>query len=96
MEADPSRLTHRNAFNISAINVGPSRLAEAIRREIPAFSIDYQVEPLRQAIADSWPRAVDDSAARAEWGWEPDYDLHAMTRDMLAMLRKKLTPGEDS
>ena len=93
MEADPSRLTHRNAFNVSAINVGPSRLAEAIRREIPGFTIDYQVDPVRQAIADSWPRAVDDRAARDEWDWKPEYDLERMTGEMLAKLGEKLTSG---
>jgi nucleoside-diphosphate-sugar epimerase len=93
MEADPARLEHRNAFNVSAINFTPEEVAAAIRREIPGFAIDYQVDPVRQAIADSWPRAVDDRAARAEWDWKPEYDLERMTGEMLARLREKLTSG---
>jgi nucleoside-diphosphate-sugar epimerase len=87
MEADPARLVHRNAFNVTAMQLTPTKLAAAIRRHIPAFEIDYQVDPTRQAIAESWPRRLDDSAARAEWGWKPEYDLETMTADMLANLR---------
>ena len=86
MEADPSRLRHRNAFNITAMQVTPARLAEAIRKHLPAFRIEYDIDPVRQAIADSWPTRIDDSAARAEWGWRPQYDLDAMTADMLEHL----------
>jgi nucleoside-diphosphate-sugar epimerase len=90
MEADPGRLLHRNAFNVTAMSFTPEILAEEIRRHVPGFAIDYQVDPIRQAIADSWPNSLDDSAARAEWGWEPRYDLPAMTADMLEKLRAKL------
>ncbi|HLI21491.1 MAG TPA: NAD-dependent epimerase/dehydratase family protein [Stellaceae bacterium] len=93
MSADPARLTHRNAFNITAMNFSPAQLADAIRRHIPDFRIDYEVDPVRQAIADSWPRAIDDSAARREWGWAPRYDLAAMTQDMLEKLGAKLKPA---
>jgi nucleoside-diphosphate-sugar epimerase len=93
MEADPARLQHRNAFNVSAINFTPEEVAAAIRREIPEFVIGYQVDPVRQAIADTWPRAVDDSAAREEWDWRPEYDLKSMTKEMLAKLREKLASG---
>src|SRR5690606_20019407 len=86
MEADPSRLRHRNAFNITAMQVTPARLAEAIRKHLPGFRIEYDIDPVRQAIADSWPIRIDDSAARAEWGWQPRYDLEAMTADMLERL----------
>ena len=89
MEADPTRLDHRNAFNVTAMQLTPERLADAIRAHIPAFSISYDVDPVRQAIADSWPRRIDDSAARREWGWRPEYDLERMTADMLQHL------GED-
>lgn len=92
MEADPDRLTHRNAFNVTAFNVTPAELAKAIRCHIPSFVIDYQVDPVRQAIADSWPRSIDDSAARDEWDWSPHYDLHAMTADMLQTLSTRLGP----
>jgi nucleoside-diphosphate-sugar epimerase len=95
MDADPARLKHRNAFNLSAINVSPASLAEAIKKEMPGFTIDYDVDPLRQGIADSWPRSVDDSAAREEWGWRPDYDLGRMTREMLQMLGRKLRRGDE-
>lgn len=89
MEADPARLRHRNAYNVTAMQLTPARLAEALRRHIPGFEIDYDVDPVRQAIADSWPRRLDDSAAREEWGWRPAYDLEAMTADMLAHLRER-------
>ncbi|HEV2846091.1 MAG TPA: L-threonine 3-dehydrogenase [Thermoanaerobaculia bacterium] len=90
MEADPKRLDHRNAFNVTAMNFTPEELAAEIRKHIPEFEIDYQVDPVRQAIADSWPNSLDDSAARSEWGWSPDYSLSAMVGDMLENLRKKL------
>jgi nucleoside-diphosphate-sugar epimerase len=87
MEADPARLVHRNAFNVTAMQLTPERLAAAIREHLPSFEIDYQVDPLRQAIAESWPRRLDDSAARTEWDWRPEYDLQTMTADMLTHLR---------
>ncbi len=90
MLADASRLRHRNAFNVTAMSLTPDELARAIRAHIPEFEIDYHVDPVRQAIADSWPRSLDDSAARTEWDWAPDYDLPAMTADMIANLRSKL------
>ncbi|MGD9829507.1 MAG: NAD-dependent epimerase/dehydratase family protein [Hyphomicrobiaceae bacterium] len=93
MEADPARLRHRNAYNITAMSVTPAEIAAAIARHIPAFAIDYDIDPVRQAIADSWPRSLDDSAARQDWGWAPRYDLEAMTRDMLARVRARLAPG---
>lgn len=90
MAADPARLEHRNAFNVTAMQLTPETLAEAIRRHVPNFEIDYDVDPVRQAIADSWPRRIDDAAARAEWGWSPEYGLEAMTEDMLVHLSAKL------
>ena len=90
MEADPARLIHRNAFNVTAMNFTPARLAEEIAKHIPEFVIDYEIDPGRQAIADSWPRSIDDSAARAEWDWAPAYDLESMTRDMLEKLASRL------
>ena len=90
MAVDSSQLVHRNAFNVTAMSVTPEELAAAIRQQLPDFVIDYEVDPVRQAIADSWPRSLDDSAARVEWGWSPSYDLSAMTRDMLAKLGVKL------
>jgi len=93
MEADPGRLKHRNAFNVTAMNVTPDELATEISKHIPDFIIDYDVDPVRQAIADSWPHSLDDSAARDEWGWQPDYDLATMTADMLDKLQATLKPA---
>ncbi|MFO8175945.1 MAG: L-threonine 3-dehydrogenase [Longimicrobiales bacterium] len=90
MDADASRLKNRNAFNIAAMQITPEDLAAAIRKHIPGFTMDYDVDPTRQAIAESWPRRLDDTAAREEWGWDPDYDLDTMVEDMLVNLRKKL------
>ena len=90
MEADPARLKHRNAFNITAMQLTPEKLAAAIQKHIPDFVIEYDVDPLRQGIAESWPKRLDDSAAREEWGWEPRYDLDTMVADMLDNLRKRL------
>ncbi len=90
MEADPARLLHRNAFNVTAMNFTPSILAAEIRKHIPEFEIDYQIDPVRQAIADSWPDSLDDSAARSEWDWQATFDLEAMTRDMLERLSARL------
>ena len=86
MEADPATLTHRNAFNVTAMNVTPAELADAIRIHIPNFTIAYDVDPVRQAIAESWPNSMDDSEARAQWGWAPQYDLAGMVADMLTKL----------
>ena len=90
MEADPAALRHRNAFNVTAMQFTPERLAAEIRRHIPGFTLDYDVDPVRQAIADSWPRRIDDSAATAEWGWHAEYDVERMTADMLEKLSAKL------
>jgi len=89
MEADPARLVHRNAFNVTAMSFTPDQLAAAIREHVPGLEVRYAVDPTRQAIADSWPDSIDDSAARAEWGWEPDYDLERMVPEMLDALRAK-------
>ncbi len=96
METDPNRLRHRNAFNVTAMSITPSELAAEIRRHVPDFVIDYRVDPIRQAIADSWPRSIDDEAARSEWGWQPRYDLAATTTDMLALLTERETRSGDA
>lgn len=90
MEADPLKLKHRNAFNVTAMSFDPEEVANEIKKYIPEFVIEYQIDPIRQSIADSWPNKMDDSAAREEWGWEPSYDLSSMTKDMLEKLSKKL------
>ena len=90
MEADTARLKHRNAFNVTAMSFDPEIIAAAIRKHIPEFIIDYDIDPVKKAIADTWPNSMDDSAARAEWGWEPEYNLETMTKDMLEVLSNKL------
>ena len=86
MEADPARLRHRNAFNITAMSFSPEDQAAYIRKHIPEFEISYNVDPVRQALANSWPNSLEDYAARVEWGWNPQFDLDAMTADMLKVL----------
>lgn len=90
MEADSARLKHRNAFNITAINFTPAELAAEIQKHVPEFEVDYDVDTVLQGIADSWPDSIDDSSAREEWDWAPEYDLRAMTEDMLKNLRARL------
>jgi nucleoside-diphosphate-sugar epimerase len=89
MEADPSRLVHRNSFNIASMSFEPNTIYQNIRKYLPEFEMQYQVDPLRQAIAESWPNSLDDTCAREEWGWKPEYDLDAMTQDMLAKLKER-------
>jgi nucleoside-diphosphate-sugar epimerase len=93
MEADGGQLRHRNAFNIAAMQFTPAQLAAAIRVHLPQFRIHYDVDPMRQAIADSWPIRLDDGAAREEWGWRPQYDLPALVADMVEKLSIKLGVG---
>jgi nucleoside-diphosphate-sugar epimerase len=90
MEADPSRLKNRNAYNVTAESFNPEQLAYEIKKYIPDFEINYDVDPIRQAIANSWPNRLDDTAAREDWGWSPDYNLEAMTKDMIEKLKVKL------
>ncbi|WP_322906038.1 L-threonine 3-dehydrogenase [Paenibacillus campi] len=89
MEADSSKLTHRNSFNVTAMSVDPEAIATAIREEIPSFILDYDIDPKRQAIADSWPHSIDATAAKTEWGFHARYDLKAMTKDMLCKLSER-------
>ncbi len=93
MEADLSRLKHHTDFNVAAMSFSAGELAAEIKKHIPEFTCEYKPD-YRQAIADSWPRSIDDSAAREEWGWEPDYDLAAMTVDMLEKLKSKVRSPE--
>lgn len=90
MEAAPEKLVHRNAFNIASMSFGPETIYAAIKKQMPQFDMEYNVDPLKQGIADSWPDKMDDTCAREEWGWKPEYDLDAMTTDMLAKLKVKL------
>lgn len=89
MEADPSRLVHRNAFNIASMSFDPEIIFNNIKKYMPDFTMEYKVDPLRQAIADSWPNSLDDTCARREWDWKPMYDLDTMTKEMLAHLKER-------
>ena len=90
MEADPSRLKHRNSFNIASMSFEPEQIFAKIREYIPSLQVRYEVDPVRQAIATSWPDSMDDSCARAEWDWKPTYDMDSMTVDMIKNLQLKL------
>lgn len=90
MEADPSRLVHHNGFNVTAMSFAPETIYAEIKKHKPNFEMVYEVDPLKKAIAESWPDKLDDSCARQEWDWKPQYDLSSMTVDMLDKLSKKL------
>ncbi|MDE5773817.1 MAG: NAD-dependent epimerase/dehydratase family protein [Muribaculaceae bacterium] len=89
MEADPAKLVHRNSFNIASMSFDPEIIYAKIREHIPEFKMEYELDPLRQKICDSWPNSLDDTCAREEWGWRPEYDLESMTVDMITHLREK-------
>ena len=93
MEADGSRLKHRADYNLAAVSFDPAQLAAEIKKHIPGFTITYEPDS-RQAIADSWPRSIDDRVARKEWGWRPAYDQAAMTTDMLRVLGQRHKEGK--
>ena len=89
MQADPSRLKHRNSFNIASMSFEPEQLFAKIREYVPGLRVRYEVDPVRQAIATSWPDSMDDSCAREEWGWKPSFTLDQMTQDMIRHLRAR-------
>jgi threonine 3-dehydrogenase len=91
-EADVARLRHHCDFNVTAMSFSAGELAAAIRKHVPDLKVEYKPD-FRQEIADSWPRSVDDTAAREEWGWQPDYGLDAMVKDMLRKLTARLKEG---
>ena len=90
MEADPARLVHHNGFNITAMSFAPETIYAEIKKLKPEFEMVYDVDPLKQSIAESWPDKMDDTCARREWGWAPNYDLRRMTIDMIEHLEIKL------
>ena len=90
MEADECKLKHRNAFNVTAMSFAPEQIAAEIKKHIPEFAMKYKVEPVRQAIAESWPNSIDATAAKEEWGFKAQYNLETMTKDMLDQLNMKL------
>ncbi|MGI6717913.1 MAG: NAD-dependent epimerase/dehydratase family protein [Bacteroidales bacterium] len=89
MEADLSKLKHHNGFNVTAMTFDPEMIANAIKKRLPNFEMVYEVEPIKQSIADSWPNSLDDSCAREEWGWAPYWNLENMTDDMLKVISEK-------
>ena len=93
MDADPGKLRHRNAFNVTAMSFCPEDQAAYIRKYMPDFEITYEVDPVRQALANSWPNSLEDYAARVEWGFSPEYDLDSTTREMLSVLTRRRASG---
>ncbi|MFI3315634.1 MAG: NAD-dependent epimerase/dehydratase family protein [Rikenellaceae bacterium] len=89
MEADSSKLIHRNSFNIASMSFTPEILFTEIKKHIPELEITYNVDSVKQSIADSWPNSLDDTCAREEWGWSPAWNLETTTKDMLAVIAKK-------
>lgn len=89
MEADGERLVHRNAYNVSAMSVEPETVKASIQKILPEFELGYDVDPDRQAIADTWPNSIDTSCAKEEWGFNPQYDLDSMTKLMLKAIKEK-------
>lgn len=90
MEADANKLVHRNAFNLTAFSFDPETIYKAIKKYFPNFEMIYDIDSVKQAIADSWPNSLDDSCARQEWGWAPQYNIEQMVGDMIDKLKKKI------
>ena len=88
MEAPKEKISIRTSYNLSAMSFSPAQIASAIQKHIPEFTISYETD-YRQAIADSWPQSIDDSIAKNDWGWKPEFDLENMTADMLENLKKE-------
>jgi nucleoside-diphosphate-sugar epimerase len=91
MEAPVEKVKIRSSYNVAGMSFTPEEIAAAVRKEVPGFEISYQPD-YRQQIADSWPKSIDDGQAGADWGWKPDFDLEAMTKDMLKNLRTQYSP----
>ncbi len=95
MEVDGNSLTQRNGYNITAMSFCPQELTNEIKKWIPGFKIEYNIDKDKQVIADSWPNSINDLIARQEWGWKPNYDLPEMTRDMIEKLEIKLSNSKN-
>ena len=93
MEADPTKLVHRNSFNIASMSFTPEIIYKAVKAQMPDFTMDYNVDPVKEAIAKSWPNSLDDTCARQEWGWKPEWNLESMTTDMLKIIKEKHDKG---
>ena len=93
MEADPSKLVHRNSFNIASMSFTPEIICAEVKKLVPGFTMDYNVDPVKESIARSWPNSLDDTCAREEWGWAPKWDLTSMSADMLEKIKEKKAKG---
>ena len=94
MEADPTKLVHRNSFNVTSMSFTPEQLFTEIKKRVPSFTWDYEVDPVKAQISASWPDCLDDTCAREEWGWNPKWGMDAVIDDMLAACKKKVENGE--
>lgn len=94
MEADPAKLVHRNSFNITAMSFSPELIYNEIRKHLPDFTLQYKIDPEKEKIARSWPNSLDDSCARQEWGWSPEWDLSSMTKDMVEVIKQRKEDGQ--
>ena len=90
MEADPKKLRHRNSFNVTCMSFTPKQLFAAIKRRVPNALFDYEIDPIKANISSSWPNKMDDSCAREEWGWSPEWDMERMVDDMLHAVAEKV------
>ncbi|CAD2070823.1 L-threonine 3-dehydrogenase [Phocicoccus schoeneichii] len=94
LQADPEKLSVRNAFNVSAMSIDPEMVAESIKKHIPEFELKYDVDPMRQAIAESWPNSLDCDEAKEQWNFKCEYDLDKMTEKMLSGIREKMNTAK--
>lgn len=92
MEAPAEAVRERQSYNLAGISFTPTDIAAAIARQLPGFTLRCEPD-YRQAIADSWPRSIDDSAAQRDWGWRARFDLDAVVRDMLENLQAAMAPA---
>ena len=93
MEADPAKLVHRNSFNIASMSFTPDIIYKAVKAQMPGFTMDYNIDPIKESIAKSWPNSLDDTCAREEWDWKPEWNLESMTADMLKIIKEKYDKG---
>ncbi|MDI6860775.1 MAG: L-threonine 3-dehydrogenase [Caldisericia bacterium] len=94
MEADSKKLIHRASYNIQSMSFSPKELYLEIKKYIPEFEIEYEINPIKQCIADSWPKSIDSTCAKEEWGFNPKYSFQDMVKDMIEKLTKKLLGGD--
>ncbi len=94
MDAPAEKLNIRSSYNLAGISFTPAQLADEIKKAYPRFEISYAENDPRQAIADSWPKSIDDSYAQKDWGWKPEYDLAKMAEDMLTNLKDIISDSQ--